>query len=349
MTEEMPTAKEWRCLYDAALAFRDAEPWKWVLEKDLFGVLNRRNGETGYCCVMGELGEFPGMVIYRGTVGLEGYRRIMKGQVKPGEGGSLFVQDCLVVSFEDREHTDVEDRKVVRSLGLKIRGKKAWPAFRSHEPGSYPWFVTGTEALFMTDALEQALDVCLRLKNDPLLLPKGRGAYLVRVPDEKAGGKAWRDEVRRPLPLRKTSSPVIVDELRLQRIKKSAAPSDAVWEIDAAYAPMPVREGGRPYFPLVVLIVDHESGYVFDVYLARRDEVGHAVIERVLSCLETVQILPAEIRVRSDEIQRQLDPCASRLRFALTKGRRLTMVDHARKELDKMVFRKNATAGRGRA
>ena len=47
----------WGPLYDAALAFRDLAPWRFLYDDQLFGVMDPATGQTGYCCVLGTMGE----------------------------------------------------------------------------------------------------------------------------------------------------------------------------------------------------------------------------------------------------------------------------------------------------
>ena len=59
---------------------------------------------------------------------------------------------------------------LIKKLGLKFRGRKQWPVFRSYMPGYFPWFLTKEDALFLTTAIEQSIDVALRFKKDKDLL-----------------------------------------------------------------------------------------------------------------------------------------------------------------------------------
>ena len=78
----------------------------------------------------------------------------------------------LQASFENREVLEGEDRGIIRQLGLKFRGRNAWPMFRSYRPGFFPWLIDSHEAELLTCALEQVLVVAPRLGE--LLRRKGR-------------------------------------------------------------------------------------------------------------------------------------------------------------------------------
>ena len=152
-----PSLQEWRALYRAAIDFWQIHPWDWVEDTDLFGVKNPEDGEIGYCCVVGALGEFLGLVAYLGTEGLESYLKIQKSESP--EEDILSTAKCLVASFEDRKFLQKPDHEVIKRLGLKFRGAKSWPLFRSYEPGYYPWYLNQPQVCFLTHALQQQMSV----------------------------------------------------------------------------------------------------------------------------------------------------------------------------------------------
>ena len=157
----------WKNLYDAALAFRDIDPWEWMSDSDLFGVQNPENGEIGYGCVLGALGEVYGLVVYLGSAGLEQHRMIESGKLHAGSPDFAYSQSCLTAWFGSRRDLDKTDLKVVKELGLKFRGSDTWPQFRSMQPGYIPWYLSENEAKFLTLCLEQARQVALDFEGDP--------------------------------------------------------------------------------------------------------------------------------------------------------------------------------------
>jgi hypothetical protein len=342
MKKSEPSLKDWKSLYDAAIAFRKIEPWEWMKETDIFGVQDPQTGEVGYCCIMGELGEVLAIAVYLGTVGLEGYLNIRRGQIQYDDPDSLFIQNCLMLSFENRKLVQEDDREIINELGLKFRGKNAWPVFRRYEPGYFPWFLNRDEVLYMTNALQQATDICMRFKDDAQLFrAPGKNHYLVRMAEEKNGRVSWKDEWRKPsLPEKKEQGfykPV--DEVRIQKLKKTVKSAPAIWEIDFFYAPTPVLEGERPFFPYAIMIIDHDTGFILDMHLAETRSYQKEFLEKFLNCIETTSVIPLEILARKEEAVKLLEIYASRLNIRLSRVKKLQNIDHARREMAKHLRR----------
>ena len=202
MQDLQPSIQEWRSLYRAAIDFWQIQPWQWVNDTDLLGVKNPEDSEIGYCCVVGALGEFLGLVVYLGTEGLESYLKIQTSESP--EEDVLSTGKCLTASFEDRKSLQKPDLEVIKRLGLRFRGPKSLPLFRSYEPGYYPWYINQRQARFLTHALRQAADVSLRIKQSRnLLTDSGKGRFLVRIPEQRGQDLHWKDEWLLPAPLKK--------------------------------------------------------------------------------------------------------------------------------------------------
>ena len=298
MQESAPTPEEWKNLYQAAIELKKIECWKWLSDTDLFGVQDPASGIIGYCCIMGELKEVLGLVVYQGTEGLAGYLKIQSGKNTPDPIDFLLLQRCLTITFEGRKYLQEPDLKIVKSLGLKFRGQQDWPLFRNYQPGYLPWYLNREEALYLTALIPQVMEVALRIRENPDLLASPRkNSYLVRVPERVGETLAWKEAWLEPPPVEKKEQDVPrVDELRLQRIKKTVSRRQGVWEIDQFYSPSVVNEGGRPYFPYVFLWVDHDTGLVLNVRVAELSNYQADFQEQLVGLLgEAQSCIPDEI------------------------------------------------------
>ncbi|RPI36314.1 MAG: hypothetical protein EHM54_06035 [Nitrospiraceae bacterium] len=325
--------EEWKALYQAAKEFGEIKPWKWMTETDVFGVQNPVTGEVGYCCVMGELGEVLAMSVYLGTRGLQGYMDIIEGRVEQDDPDLMFAQDCLMVSFEDREGLEKEDMALIKKTGLKFSGRRAWPLLRRYEPGFFPSPIAGDDVKYLIAVLQQAKDICLRVKEDKnLLINPKKNVYLVRV---LASGKdKWADAWMSPAPLQKIHVPARIDELRILKIKKIAKHSPVTWEVDFFFAPTPI-EGERPYFPYAIMIADSETGFIHDMYLSDTATYHTVFPDRFLSCIETAKTIPSAIFARKDETVSLLQPITRKLDIKLDKTSKLPAIDNARRSMAK--------------
>jgi hypothetical protein len=332
MPHLLPSMQEWSNLYQAAIEFKKIECWDWMEDSDLFGVQNPETGEIGYCCVLGGIGEFFGLAVYLGSKGLEGYLKIRSGEISPEDFDTMHSQDCLMASFDDRKFLKKPDLQIIKSLQLSFRGSNAWPLFRRYEPGYEPWYINRQEAIFLTLALEQAKDIALRFKtNIELLDPPIEGRYLVRVPNREKEGLAWRDEWLKPTPFEK-KEPIgpSVDEIRLKRIKKAALQSHAVLETDFFYPPFVITEGEKPYFPYLLLCVDHRSGLILKHHIASHEGYWTDFQNQILNLMEGIKSFPKEIWVKKEECYKLLEPIASELGIKLSLVENLPALEDAK-------------------
>jgi len=341
--ETPPTFSDWQALYQSALEFKEIEAWTWMYDSDVFGVQDLTTGEIGYCCIMGNLGEMFALAVYLGSEGLESYMRIAsEPPLDPSEAfEELLLQKCLMASFGSIDELTKEDRQVIKRLGLKFRGRTAWPWFRSYRPAYHPWHITAEEARFLTLALQQAREVCLRFREDPALFePSQEEFWFVRVPEETSEGLSWRDAWLEPAVLEEEELPdVPLDELRLVRLKKAAQFMDAVWEMDFSLSPSAVHEkiGERPYYPYLTMTVDHRSGFIFGTDLASPGTHLDEFPERFLALAERLKKLPTELWVIREEAYDLLEPLTSRLGIELYLVDELESLQEARTALGRFM------------
>ena len=334
MQDPQPSLQEWQMLYRAAIDFWQIQPWHWVNDTDLFGVKNPENDEIGYCCVVGALGEFLGLVVYFGAEGLESYLKIQMSESP--EEDVLSTAKCLVASFGDRKFLQKPDHELIKRLGLKFRGAKSWPLFRGYEPGYYPWYLDRPQVRFLTHALQQAADVSLRMKlNGNLLTNSEKAQYLVRVPEGSGPDLHWRDAWLSPVPLEKAKHEAsFPDELRLQRVKKKGSRRAGIWEVDFCHVPIPIQEGNRPFFPLCLLIVDHASGFVFKSHLESKDRHGSEFQNQMLNVIEENALLPLEIWVKRVDVFQLFEVLVSRLSLKMRQVKKLKQLENAQKAMN---------------
>jgi len=339
MNETAPTPEEWKNLYDAAVRFKNLAPWKWMDETEVFGVQDPVGGKVGYCCVMGGLGEFHALAVYLGERGLEGFLKILSEAVSHEE--AMYTQECLMASFVGSKDVDARDKALIKQLGLKFRGATAWPEFRSHQPGYLPWYLNRDEALFLTEALEQACIVYEACRSSKDIFHSGPPESIpVRVASSEKGTRQWETQYMIPaLPRKESPIPTdiaAVDEVTLQRIKKKPIRLATAWEIDYFYTPVTVGEPGtRPYFPGAVMVTDHQTGMILATELYQPGQWAQTMQGKLKELISVAEVLPAQLIVNKEEVKKLLKISFPDLPSKVKKLKRLPAVDEARASLFK--------------
>lgn len=300
-----PSTEEWGSLFEAAIAFKNSACWDWMYDDDVFGVRYPETGEIAYCCVLGNAGEHFGLTAYLGAEGLHQLLGLLSGELDPDDEDLMFEQKSLICSFEDRSTLAAQDLKLIKDLGLKFRGRNQWPVFRHCEPGFFPWFLNAAQCRFLTQILNQALAVSLRCqKGKEILEHETPFTFLTRVGHKTKGQKIqWSDEYLTAEPF----TPEMVsfelrDQIRLRKLKSMKPNSKLVLEADTFYFPKPVGDKGRPYYPKVGVLIDHQSGMALSFQMVQDISTeGYQFVDMLVNFMEQNKVMPSKILVVKEE------------------------------------------------
>jgi hypothetical protein len=240
----------------------------------------------------------------------------------------------LQASFENRETLEKEDRAVLKQLGLKFRGANAYPMFRAYRPAQFPWFVETAEARFLRSALEQVLDVAPRVRENPKLIqPKGKDAYLLRVPRREGDGWTWEDRIVKVPPPVVEPLEVALDPALVRMVSRMTIGTYQL-EADVFMMPSPVRDRKeRPYFPYLLLLVNSANGMIAGQELmvpkpsldAMRLQIPNVFLKQLL--LQSA--LPSVIKIADGRLFTLLKPLEKSLNLKLKLTQTLPAIDAA--------------------
>ena len=327
-------------LYALAFRFRKAKLWNRLLDDELFAV-QLSDGEIGYCCVMGQLGEHLSLALYVGETGLQSYLRLAAAAARQEvEQELVWSQDCLQCSFEDAEELNPADAKDARSFalaqGVSLRGRFAYPLFSKYSPYRIPCAMSDAlDFQRMGEALEGALVLSellksrgkeqlgfRRLRKEPETLPlvvREDGKLTLRTaPMPSAEEPDW------PAPA--LENDVTVEKLR--RAKRVRA-----MECQVVMLPSPVEDpqGGPPRFPFMLLsaLVDEAELLnlpVVDDYAASAADLLGYFAEAVAKDGR----VPASILVPDARTEALFHGFCARVGVELRRVEELTILDEVR-------------------
>ncbi len=335
-----PSLEQWEQLYKLMEEIKGLAPWNYMYEDNIFGIRFPETGELGFVSVMGNLGEHLAVAIYIGRKGFEGFWTMQR--MGEGLSADIVLQIPQVqASLEDREMITSEDRKVIKQLNLKFRGKNAWPQFRSYRPGCIPWYLEKDEAEMLITGLEQLVDVAPRFQSDPSLLGTqgSKGMFLVRVLEDDK----WVDrheEVKFP------PDPPLQLKMDVDALEhlKTLTKQNSIVEIDVRMMDEAVQENKseRPYFPFMLLIAEKQSQMILGVDLLSPLPSLESMWEDLPAKFTEIlasYLLPKEAQTKDPLIALLLSPLEKELGIRVRLVSRLPTIEHAQREFNRFMGR----------
>ncbi len=271
---------------------------------DMFAVCCPESGEIGYCSVLGKAVGEIGFHVYPGEDGLRSCIKLLEAP-EDFDGFQMYLSmNTISLFYDDLEECPSSYRKFMKSIPVKFENHIV-PFFVRYFPKYASWSLSSEEARFMTVCLEQALEVdkLVQEAGSKILLEK-EDAFLIRYSIEDNKTQIWKTGyVIGPEPKPVLPQWILPSDERIKEVKKRVKLNrNAAWELDVIYldyVEAPANE--RPYFPVVVLLVD-AKGKIIEACLVHPDDVKILFLEILLSAMEKEKIRPGKILIRNDEL-----------------------------------------------
>jgi hypothetical protein len=335
-----PDAEEFKTLCKLARYIQQQAPWDFMEETDVFGIQDPDTGELGFVSVMGALGEYTAIAVYRGVQGLYQWREfvdLLEVDPESEEAHDRLMEiPQLQLSFGPASFLEEPDREVIRRSGAKF--PKAKPLFRSYWPGYFPWFLTRAEARHLVHVLTQTIQVAKQFLRDPNIIPFNEDPedrdYMIRVCEINDGAIHWQSalcEIDEPP---KELVPIRVEDDAVEELKR--LPKSDPQEIDLFVMPAKIGTAGeRPRVLYSLLVTNAATGYLFgfEALEARSgiDLMYAELAEKVAEIWLKQEVVPDELRARSMRLLNMFQWFASELEFELSLVKELPAIDEAKR------------------
>lgn len=291
-----PQDPRWRELLLTATAFRDLTPWRVLPESALLAVENPATGETGYGSTIGGGGDVFGMSLFLGDEGLGNVRDLFTAAEGQDTFATFASMRALSLTLNDRDDLETIDRQLLTTVGIKCRGRAAWPRVRSLRPRRLPWLLDLAECEFLTIGLQQVMTCMAEPDN---FFHVGMSEMPVRM----FRGGAWTTEhrgvPRQPAPdLLAFHYP---DPDRLARLGSLPLGAKDTWQMDLRLLPTPMddtSDGGPPRYPEAAIACDGR-GMVLGLEFVAAPESAEREVDAVLRVIERAGWRPRRLTTSS--------------------------------------------------
>ena len=304
----MAELKLWQKIYSLCDEFFSLKPWNILYEDDLFAVKSPESGNEYFISIMGSNEEVYAMSAYEGAEALYQFWDLHNGEIElPPE--TIMLIPHMMVSLDNRENIPQKQRSVIKQLGLKYRGKQAWPNIERIIPAYLPDIPDDSHLYDLVYILEQSIQVIKRASKSVAFIyneERHEDEYLFREAKSDNGQWVWKDVYKRvTVPTREKKINYSND--KLASFKKLPVGNHEL-EMDLVMIPAPTKEkGGAPYFPFIFIIVDPNRGMIIDFEILSPEPDFDSMLNRlpdtILGKIIKTGKRPGEISYKSPYIK----------------------------------------------
>ncbi len=157
------TLEQWGALYEIGTKIKELHPWEEFGDLDLIGI-GYGGEEPVFFNIIGSGGSCYGITVYEGYEALNGFMLLATHETMNVSAEYAIAQvRNLTCYWGSRNELTDKQRRIIKDLGYKYRGKNQWLYFVSFEPGYWQYNMDEDEVLRMCgylQDLELALCCC---------------------------------------------------------------------------------------------------------------------------------------------------------------------------------------------
>ena len=332
------TLEQWKELYEVATRIKEMKPWEKFWDLDLIGICEGDEEDMAFYSILGHGGDCYGIVVYEGYDGLNDFMMLtMQEQLNLSTEYVMFSQKNLTCYWGNREELTDKQRKNIKEMGYKYRGKNQWLYFLSFEPGYYPYNLDQDEVVRMTNYflnLEVALQQYESAQVD-VDFENGEMYYLEFNEDKKV----WNSGTK-PLPFSsfQFGNLLITDEELLSDLKK-VSKCNAVLEADISILGVSVNDKKykRPANPATCMIADARSGMMLNCELQQPEDDAIVSLAEALVGFILQHGAPKEVRVSNILVEAGLEQICQTCGIKLRRVRTLAAINEFREGMRRFM------------
>jgi hypothetical protein len=330
-----PHQEDWNQLFKEALRFRKLQGWKFMNNEDIFGIQDPVSGDLLFCSVMGAAEEYYGLAAYFGFEGLHTLNRTSVEDLSQDEE-EIYKMHNIICTFEAWQDLLIEEQIQAEKYDLKLKKDPMCPGFISYEPGYIPYSLSQRECQLMTTILQQSITIARNYRdNSQYLTPPKDGQILLRKSTScnKAGNPIWRNTWIYPPPFVPNFAFMHLDQQEVRkRLTTYPVHEEMQWEVELKHMPFVVEEGFKPYYPRMLFIADHQTGYVLEpLVCGDLDKPESRILNHIVQLLDQYQVRPSSIYVRTSETLNLFSMLCSELGIRLIQTQDLAILDEVEK------------------
>ncbi len=325
---------QWKELYETATRIKEMKPWEKFWDMDLIAVGADMPENTTFFSILGRGNECYGVAVYEGYEAFNSFLMLtMQERLNLSAEYAMFNQRNLTCYWGNREELTEKQRKIIKELGYRYRGKNQWLYFLSFEPGYYPYQLDQDEVIRMTEHF-QNLERALKAYEERNIQVNFQDANMFYL--EFNDKKEVKTAEERPLPFSsfEFGSLEIMDEELLDDLGR-APQSNIVLEADICMLGSGVHDKkyDRPANPPMCLVGEASTGLILKYEMLEPEEDAVVSLAEEIIGFILAHGAPKEIRVSNVIVEAGLEHICKTCGMKLRRLKRLAGLDEFRESM----------------